>query len=59
MPNSISWWVSNSSDRYIMNIFRGLSELGIYSVSYKIPSIMATISGIMVSAWEMSAVDDF
>lgn len=42
-----------------MNIFRGLNELGIYSVSYKIPSIMATISAILISAWEMSAVDDF
>lgn len=59
MPNSISWWISNSSDRYIMNIFRGLNELGIYSVSYKLPSIMTTISGILISAWEMSAVDDF
>ena len=59
MPNSISWWISNYSDRYIMNIFRGLNELGIYSVSYKIPSIMATISAILISAWEMSAVDDF
>ena len=59
MPNSISWWISNSSDRYIMNVFRGLNELGIYSVSYKIPSIMATISAILISAWEMSAVDDF
>lgn len=59
MPNSISWWISNSSDRYIMSRFRGLNELGIYSVSYKIPSIMATISAILISAWEMSAVDDF
>lgn len=59
MPNSISWWISNSSDRYIMKMFRGLAELGVYSVSYKIPSIMATVSSIMISAWEMSAVDDF
>lgn len=59
MPNSISWWISNSSDRYIMKMFRGLAELGVYSISYKIPSIMATVSSIMISAWEMSAVDDF
>lgn len=59
MPNSISWWVSNSSDRYIMKMFRGLGELGVYSVSYKIPSIMATVSAILISAWEMSAVDNF
>lgn len=59
IPNSLSWWVSNSSDRYIMKIFRATSELGIYSVAYKIPSIMMTISNIMMSAWEISAVDDF
>lgn len=59
MPNSISWWISNSSDRYIMKLFRGLNELGLYSASYKIPSIMAAVSSILISAWEISAVDDF
>lgn len=59
IPNSLSWWVSNSSDRYIMKLFRATSELGVYSVAYKIPSIMTTISNIMMSAWEISAVDDF
>lgn len=59
IPNSISWWISNSSDRYIMRIFRGLDELGLYSASYKIPSIMAVVSSILISAWEISAVDDF
>lgn len=59
IPNSLSWWVSNSSDRYVMRIFRSANELGVYSVAYKIPSIMAMISNIMMSAWEISAVDDF
>lgn len=59
IPNQMSWWVSNSSDRYIMNYFRPVSELGVYSVSYKIPSIMTTMSSIFTGAWEISAVDDF
>lgn len=59
MPSSISWWISTSSDRYIMKIFRGLDELGLYSASYKIPSIMTVITSILISAWEISAVDDF
>lgn len=59
MPNSISWWVSNSSDRYIMKIYRGADELGIYSVAYKIPSILSTVTSILLSAWEISAVDEF
>ena len=59
MPNSISWWVSNSSDRYIMKIYRSADELGIYSVAYKIPSILSTVTSILLSAWEISAVDEF
>ena len=59
MPNTLSWWISNSSDRYIMARFCDMSMLGLYSVAYKIPSILVTITGILMSAWELSAVDDF
>ena len=59
MPNSISWWISNSSDRYIMNMYRTKDELGIYSVAYKIPSIMSAVTGILLNAWEISAVEEF
>lgn len=59
IPNSISWWISNSSDKYVLNYYKGLSEVGIYSVSYKIPTIMLTIMGFFISAWQISSVDDF
>lgn len=59
LPNSISWWISNSSDKYILQFFWGASLTGIYAVSYKIPSIITTMSSIFTSAWQISAVDDF
>ena len=59
LPNSISWWISNSSDKYILQFFWSVSLTGIYAVSYKIPSIITTISSIFTSAWQISAVDDF
>jgi O-antigen/teichoic acid export membrane protein len=59
MPNQISWWINNSSDKYIMNFFWGLSLTGIYSVAYKIPSILNVISTIFFSSWQISAIDDF
>lgn len=59
VPNSLSWWISDSSDKYILQLFWGASLTGIYSVSYKIPSIISTISGIFTGAWQISAVDDF
>lgn len=59
IPNSLSWWISNSSDKYILQFFWGASLTGIYAVSYKIPSIITTVSSIFTSAWQISAVDDF
>lgn len=59
VTNQLSWWVNNSSDKYILTHFWGTSANGIYSVSYKIPSLIATISTIFYSAWQISAVDDF
>lgn len=59
IPNSLSWWVSNSSDKYMLTIICGVSLTGIYSVSQRIPSLFATISTIFMGAWQISAVEDF
>ena len=59
MINGISWWVSSSSDRYIVTFFRGIAENGIYAVGYKIPSILSVFQTIFGQAWTISAVLDF
>ena len=59
VPNSISWWISNSSDRYILTFFCGVTVTGIYSISYKIPTILSIVSTIFIGAWQISAVEDF
>lgn len=59
IPNSISWWISNSSDKYLLSFFVGVSVNGVYSVAYKIPSIITIISGILTSAWQISAIEEY
>lgn len=59
IPNSISWWISNASDRYIMRMFFDVGVVGVYSVGYKIPSILSILSMIFMSAWHISAVQEF
>lgn len=59
IPNQISWWINNSSDKYILNYYHGLSLTGIYSVAYKIPTILTIVGGIFASSWQISAVEDF
>ena len=59
IPNSISWWVSNSSDKFILVFFWGTAINGIYSVAYKIPSILSIFLSIFIGAWQISAVEQF
>jgi O-antigen/teichoic acid export membrane protein len=59
IPNSASWWVSNSSDKYILLAFAGVAANGIYSVAYKIPTIITIVTSIFATAWRISAVDNF
>ena len=59
IPNSISWWISNSSDKFIVTAICGSSVMGVYSVAYKIPTILSVFYSVFMSAWRISSVDDF
>lgn len=57
--NSISWWINNASDRYIVTAMCGVAINGIYSIAYKIPSIVEVFQSIFLQAWQISAVTSF
>ena len=38
--NKIGWWINSSSDRYIVTWILGATANGIYTVSYKIPTML-------------------
>lgn len=54
--NAISWWINDYSDRYIIIWLRGIAESGVYSVAYKIPSILNIIQTIFNQAWVVTTV---
>ncbi len=58
IPASIFWWVTNVSDRYMVTGFLGDDVNGLYSASYKIPTLLMVLSGIFINAWRNSAVDE-
>lgn len=59
IPNYISWWFNNCSDRYMVSFFCGTAVTGIYSVAYKIPTILSSMTSIFSSAWKISSVEKF
>lgn len=59
MFNAISWWITSFSDRMVLDWFFSPSEVGIYSVSAKIPAIVTTLLSVFTQAWIMSAVKNY
>lgn len=58
IPNSLMWWIMNSLDRVMITSMLGVESNGIYAVSYKIPTIVITITTIFNQAWMYSAVKE-
>lgn len=59
IANSVSLWVNNASDRYILTFLKGVAANGVYSVSYKIPTILFMFQNIFYNAWSISAIAEF
>lgn len=59
VPNSISWWVMNSSDRLMLTTMIGSSFTGIYSIACKFPSLITLVHTIFYRAWQEQAVLEF
>ena len=58
IPNSFMWWIMNSSDRVMVANFLGESANGIYAISYKLPTLLTTITTVFTHAWIYSAVNE-
>lgn len=58
IPTTIFWWITSVSDRYMVNGFIGQYANGIYTVSYKIPTVLTLVSTIFMQAWQFSAVTE-
>lgn len=58
VPNSIMWWITNSSDRLMVTSFISPAANGIYSISYKLPTLMSTLNTVLMQAWQYSAIKE-
>lgn len=55
VPNGISWWIINVSDRTMISSMLGTSSNGIYAVSNKFPTLFSNFTSIFNLAWTESA----
>ena len=59
VPNTISWWLTNTSSRYIVIAICGASIGGLFSAASKIPALMNVFVNTFQQAWVMSAIKEY
>ncbi|MEZ3433406.1 MAG: oligosaccharide flippase family protein [Lachnospiraceae bacterium] len=59
VPNSLAWWITQMSDRYMVTYWYGTTINGLYSVAYKIPSIINAGVNVFIQAWQLSAIHEY
>ncbi len=55
IPNSISWWIANVSDRTIIRIFLGATFNGVYAIANKIPALCTSLFTVFHLSWQQNA----
>ena len=55
VPNSMSLWVMNVSDRLVITFVLGLEATAIYAVANKIPQILSIAQSTFAMAWQENA----
>jgi O-antigen/teichoic acid export membrane protein len=51
VPTSIMFWFINSANRFVLNIYAGLEEIGIYSMMSSVAGIFLLVTGSILTAW--------
>ena len=59
VPHQLSLWIMNSSDRFVVSCFLGMSANGILAVSHKFPTIFMTFFNIFLLAWHETGAMHF
>ena len=59
IPTTVSIWIINLSDRYILSYLIGNEATGLYAIAYKIPTIITIMAVIFMDAWQISSVKEY
>lgn len=58
IPNAVMWWLVNALNRPIMEANLSYSEIGIYAVANKFPSIISMLYGVLSVSLTVSILEE-
>lgn len=56
IPNYLSWWIIDSSDRYIVLWALGVSANGVLAIAHKFPTALNSVFGLFLNSWQDMAI---
>lgn len=57
VPNSLSWWVMNASDRLLISVFLDPAANGIYAITSKIPTVCSSVFSVFSITWQQTSAE--
>ncbi len=56
IPNSLSFWILNSSDKLLINHYLGKDANGVYAIATKFPGLIQIMGNVIVQAFTEQAI---
>lgn len=58
IPNLMSWWIINSSSKFLILYYLGVEYNGIYAVSSRFPTILMIVNSVFLMAFQDQVLSD-
>lgn len=60
IPTALFWWINTLSDKYVITYMleNGKYINGLYSAAHKLPTFITMIAGVIMQAWNISAITE-
>lgn len=56
IPNTLSWWATNVSSRYILAYHCGIALAGLFAATSKLPALVNIVTSVFQQSWQISSV---
>lgn len=58
IPTYLLWWITSYADRLFVIHYHGPEVNGLYSFSYKLPTLIMFVTTMFYQAWQMSSIEE-
>ncbi|MFB3389193.1 lipopolysaccharide biosynthesis protein [Flavobacterium sp. LAR06] len=59
IPNTISWWLISSVNKYLILAYLGISANGVFAMANRFPAILVIVNQVFTLAWQEAAIINF